>query len=504
MGFDDILHVTGGFGRHQWKLFFLFSLPVHLNVFVKIGNVLIVSPPKYRCVLPFEPENPTYNLDDEVWHQWYYYDSYAQEYSACTYLVNDTEVKCDKFVFDTNLGRTLSVEFNLTCEKDYLIATSNSLGVLGFLLGSIFFGNMSDRYGRKRIFTVVNVAYLSLGFLAIFSPNIWTYLILKLLMGFITSGIYYTSYVLLIESTEPEKRVLATASLNAFYCSAMVLASVLGYLAPSWKYLDLFYTFFGIPCIFYIWLIPESPRWLISKQRISEAKKAIATIAKDNNVKVIEEHLQALVSGAAPDKEDFTKVTILDALKYPTLRKRIFIILYLNFSFMVYFAIVWNVSRLSGNLYINMALYGLMEIPSLFLTLIPGQKFGRRIVVSSFCVATGLCMLMSSLKRQGDLWVQVWLNIAKAIISSVLAMNYAYSSEIYPTVLRNAGLGMNSFMAGLGAVICPYIYYLHSLWENLPNMIYTSLIISSGLLCLLLPETLNKKLPETLEDAEAF
>lgn len=51
MGYDDILPKIGGFGRHQWKLYFLFAFPVFINVFFKIGNVLIVAAPPYRFAL---------------------------------------------------------------------------------------------------------------------------------------------------------------------------------------------------------------------------------------------------------------------------------------------------------------------------------------------------------------------------------------------------------------------------------------------------------------------
>lgn len=51
MSYDDILPKIGGFGRHQWKLYFLFAFPVFINVFFKIGNVLIVAAPPYRFAL---------------------------------------------------------------------------------------------------------------------------------------------------------------------------------------------------------------------------------------------------------------------------------------------------------------------------------------------------------------------------------------------------------------------------------------------------------------------
>ena len=45
---------------------------------------------------------------------------------------------------------------------------------------------------------------------------------------------------------------------------------------------------------------------------------------------------------------------------------------------------------------------------------------------------------------------------------------------------------------------------LDETWRPLPLIIYGILAFSGGILSLLLPETLNKELPETIEDGETF
>ena len=56
----------------------------------------------------------------------------------------------------------------------------------------------------------------------------------------------------------------------------------------------------------------------------------------------------------------------------------------------------------------------------------------------------------------------------------------------------------------IGGIICPYINMLDETWRPLPLIIYGILAFSGGILSLLLPETLNKELPETIEDGETF
>lgn len=69
-------------------------------------------------------------------------------------------------------------------------------------------------------------------------------------------------------------------------------------------------------------------------------------------------------------------------------------------------------------------------------------------------------------------------------------------------VYRQNGLGYASFMARLGASISPLIMLLEDMWTLLPEVIFCTLAIFSGLIAWLLPETNNARLQETIEDIE--
>lgn len=67
---------------------------------------------------------------------------------------------------------------------------------------------------------------------------------------------------------------------------------------------------------------------------------------------------------------------------------------------------------------------------------------------------------------------------------------------------RQNGLGYTSFMARLGVSISPLIMLLEDVWHLLPAVIYCAVAVVSGLVTSLLPETLNTRLPECVEDIE--
>lgn len=58
--------------------------------------------------------------------------------------------------------------------------------------------------------------------------------------------------------------------------------------------------------------------------------------------------------------------------------------------------------------------------------------------------------------------------------------------------------------ARLSGALTPLLTLLDSLDKTLPVVIFATIAITSGLLSLLLPETLNQPMPQSLEDGERF
>ena len=79
-------------------------------------------------------------------------------------------------------------------------------------------------------------------------------------------------------------------------------------------------------------------------------------------------------------------------------------------------------------------------------------------------------------------------------------MVYIHSGEIFPTTVRNSGMGLVSVAARVGGIMAPFIV---SLGEAVPHLQFTVLGVMSlaaGLLNLRLPETAGCELPDTITD----
>ena len=90
-------------------------------------------------------------------------------------------------------------------------------------------------------------------------------------------------------------------------------------------------------------------------------------------------------------------------------------------------------------------------------------------------------------------------------ISATFGIIYVYSAEVYPTVARAVGIGSSSVFARIGGIVAPYVGSLDDVFgPAVPLAIFGISAFAAGLLALFLPETMNRKIPDTIEEgAEA-
>lgn len=102
-----------------------------------------------------------------------------------TYIMNPPKL-CNLFSF----------QWNLVCDNAWLRATSDSIFMVGVMLGSMIFGGISDKYGRRVAFFSALIVQLIGGILVSISPNYISYMIFRLIVGSTTSGVFLVAYVI--------------------------------------------------------------------------------------------------------------------------------------------------------------------------------------------------------------------------------------------------------------------------------------------------------------------
>ncbi|CAG2164548.1 unnamed protein product [Oppiella nova] len=93
--------------------------------------------------------------------------------------------------------------------------------------------------------------------------------------------------------------------------------------------------------------------------------------------------------------------------------------------------------------------------------------------------------------------------VGKFFITSSYGIIYVYAAEIYPTIIRQVGVGSCSVAARVGSMLAPFVKDLSTYTGmGLVLSIFGTLSIADGITIHFLPETRGKHIADTFEEAE--
>ena len=151
----------------------------------------------------------------------------------------------------------------------------------------------------------------------------------------------------------------------------------LGYLIASWKIIKVV-SVAPLAIFFFAWkMLPESPRWLVSKGKTKEAVDILKKIAETNNVAAPSDLKVRIEKLSVATKEDSLGYLSLFSKKNLAIRTILCTIGFTASAF-VYYQIVLNVGNMGGNTFLNLFLLGLSEGPGNLMGMLLANKIGRR------------------------------------------------------------------------------------------------------------------------------
>ena len=166
----------------------------------------------------------------------------------------------------------------------------SSAYLAGAVMGALFFGWLTDRLGRKRLFFITLVVYLLATAATALSWNLWSFALFRFLTGAGIGGEYTAINSAIQELVPARYRGWTDLVINgSFWVGAAVgaAASIVlldpAVLAPDvgWRLAFLIGAVLGLVIFLMRLWLPESPRWLMTHGRVEDANKVLDQIERE-------------------------------------------------------------------------------------------------------------------------------------------------------------------------------------------------------------------------------
>ncbi|XP_028914836.1 solute carrier family 22 member 6 [Ornithorhynchus anatinus] len=529
MAFAELLERVGGTGRFQWIQATLVILPVLLLASHNTLQNFTAAVPPHRCWFlpganlsgPDGPDGPDAEAQLRAWVPW---DDQGKPESCrrfrepqwgllLTNVSGDaglaTEPCPDGWAYDRSMfPSTIVTEWDLVCSHRALRQLGQSLYMAGVLLGAVVFGNLADRLGRRKVLIWGYLQTAVSGTCSAFSPNLATYCIFRFLTGMSLASIALNSMTLNLEWTPVHRRAVMGTVISYSYSLGQFLLVGLAYAVRPWRWLQLlvslpFYAFF-----FYSWFFIESARWHASGGRLDLTLKILRKVARINGKREEGEKLSIEVLQASLQKElsmNKAKHSTLELVRVPQLRK-IFICLSLVWfaTSFAYYGLVMDLQNFGVSIYLVQIIFGAVDLPAKLVSFLVTNYMGRRTAQMASLLLAGVSILANMFVPKALMNLRTFLAVlGKGCLAASFSCAFLYTGELYPTVIRQTGLGVGSTTARVGGIVSPLVSMAGELYPSLPLVIYGTVPIVAGIATFFLPETLNVPLPDTMEEMES-
>lgn len=400
--------------------------------------------------------------------------------------------------------------------SDKEIGFTGSCYLMGCVLGSLFFGYLASKIGRKTLFSITLGIYtLSIIFTAI-SVDKYMFFLCRFFTGISVGGEYSSIFAAIDELIPAYTRGRADLIIDGTWHLGSLIAAILSYISLNFfgetsislvsRILFLIGAILAFPVIYMRKFVPESPRWLLYTEQYKDAVKIVEEIERncsrriDQDTENLSDVRNLLLSNSRPDKNliinytDYREITLKD----------IFIILFFKNRIRFFYGLVLMSSQaffyngifysytliLQKFYYIDKKVVGLYLIPlslaSFTGPLVLGRYFDswgrRKMIFLTFC-SSGALLILQSVAFVSNilpfaltqlLWFIIFFIASPAASSAHLTI-----SEIFPLEMRSQAMAFFfSCGLGIGGVIAPSLY-ASFVSENNKGSIFFSYILTS-------------------------
>jgi MFS family permease len=398
--------------------------------------------------------------------------------------------------------------------------TASITGVVFFgeLVGSLFWGPISDTFGRRFAFVVACILITSGGALSAFSPSYQVLLITRAVVGFGVGGLT-VPFDLLAEFLPSSHRGAFLIYVEYFWTLGSLFVAGAAWLLLKdygWRALAFFTVIpVGISSIFSLVLLPESPRWLLLKGDVAGAEAVIKNAAEIGGKPL--QPFTLFVPATATHREEpgtqrrwpwnwasafledywgLVSTSEMRGLSFPLWT------VWLSFGF-CYYGIILLVSRVySKGASSESSAAVEFDFPSIFvsasselvgvtITALLVDRWGRVGTQSLMYFLTGAALIILSMRdslRFSVLAIASFGFVSRMSAMSSSSATWVATPELYSTEHRGTGHAVCSAAARVGAFFSPY-FVVSALSIELIALSLGGISVLTALVVWFLPET---------------
>ncbi len=353
----------------------------------------------------------------------------------------------------------IGIAFTLISPQMHLDAFWQGLigasALIGLFLGSLFFGWISDKVGRQKIFLVSFVLITVASVMQFYAETAMGLFLCRVLIGIGLGGDFSVGHAMLAEFAPKKHRGVMLGSFSVIWTFGYVAATfvgtaMLGLGDDAWRWM---LASSAIPAgLILIARIgtPESPRWLVNQGRIDEAR-AIVKKHLGDNVELDE----------AQPTETRTGFAVLFSREY---RKRTaFNCLFFVCIVMPYFAIYTFLPSILKTMGLaegfgTELMLNLLLIVGALIGIWCTVKFSRRgFLINAFIILAVALLILAILPSSAAFLMVLAFGIFTLVLSAVSNLVGVFPAESFPTEVRASGIGLATAVSRLGSAVSTFL-----------------------------------------------
>ena len=385
------------------------------------------------------------------------------------------------------------------------LGLAGSIYVAGAVIGALFFGYLTDRFGRKKLFMITLVLYLVATASTAFAQNFMMFAVARFFTGAGIGGEYSAINSAIDELIPARVRGWVDLAINGSYWigTAVGAAASLVLLNPKYFAIDVGWRVgFAMGVVLAVGVllvrryVPESPRWLMTHGRADEAEGIVSDV---------EQKVEDSTDGSLPEPEGTIEVRQRESIGFGPVIKAVFGDYkkrsFLGFMLMVtqaffYNAIFFTYALVLANFYKvpaqSIGYYILPFALGNFLgPLMLGKLFdviGRRVMISFTYIVAGVGLIFLGYLFQQDSVSATQLTVGWSVIfffaSAGASAAYLTVSEIFPMETRAMAIAFFYAVAtGIGGIIGPALYG-HNIATGNRTTVFYGYLLGAGLMIL--------------------